>query len=70
MGVEIGYKAEISWAVEAEGERWVIKVRISVSWLFRGARRVVWNSSVFIPATVLGGERGARWAWWELCGLW
>jgi len=67
VGLEIGYRAEISWAVEAEGARCVIRVRISVCCersLEDGARRVVWNSSVFIPATVLGGSRGARCAWW------
>lgn len=43
-----------------------MRVRISVSWRFReeGARRVVWNSEVFIPWKVVGGSRGARWAWW------
>ena len=60
--------AEISWAVEGDGARCVMRVRISVrgerELLRLGARRVVWNSSVFMPAKVVGGSMGARWAWW------
>jgi hypothetical protein len=67
VGCEIGYKALVFCSSEEGVARWVIRVRTSVSlisWEEEGAKRAVWNSSVFIPEKEVGGSMGARCAWW------